>query len=193
MKKVLIAVFTLIIFNQAQAAIIGNDIENRDHVDNASNIHFIDRTLSFTFDGVIESWDIYSGRNNSEFALQVFRNTGTINEYELIGENYFSTAGGLGALNFSIIEAEQIHVKAGDVIGWWYGNGAGVIDFDGSGAGGSWASYPTTALNIGESLTFNNNNRTYSISANVVPEPSIIALMGLGILGLGLSRRKMKK
>ena len=32
-----------------------------------------------------------------------------------------------------------------------------------------------------------------STGSSVVPEPSILTLMGLGIFGLGLSRRKMKK
>jgi hypothetical protein len=37
------------------------------------------------------------------------------------------------------------------------------------------------------------DNLTYNLDPQVVPEPSIIALISLGIFGLGLSRRKMKK
>ncbi len=43
----------------------------------------------------------------------------------------------------------------------------------------------------------NNNDRffidNFRANESVVPEPSILALMGLGIFGLGVSRRKMKK
>ena len=51
--------------------------------------------------------------------------------------------------------------------------------------------------NLGIRLTKTGSNQTnfdnVRIDAASVPEPSILALMGLGIFGLGLSRRKMKK
>jgi len=55
---------------------------------------------------------------------------------------------------------------------------------------------------IHEYLDLNDVRRSFIIgtestflnaTSNDVPEPSILALMGLGIFGLGLSRRKMKK
>jgi len=72
----------------------------------------------------------------------------------------------------------------------WYGDGY-------SYTGGQLLLGPLTASpggHQGSAYFIVNGLESYTFqAASAVPEPSILALMGLGIFGLGLSRRKMKK
>jgi hypothetical protein len=196
MKSLLTVVFYFVISFQAFASFVGNDILNRSNVDGASNINFVDTTLVFGEAGLITSWDIWAGRENSAFALQVLRSTGNANEFQIVGENYFSGAGALGSVNLAIDELDQIQVQAGDFIGWWFGSGQGVIDYTPSTSDTvNWKYEFGTHVDLGDSLVFSSGGaREYSVRANVVavPEPSVLAIFGLAIMGLGFSARKRK-
>ena len=203
MKKHLIFIsFALlslgIVQNSAATTVLGNDISARSSIDGASNINFIDPTLVFTSNGYITSWDIYAGKDDSEFALQVFRSTGVTNAYTLVGENYFANAGALGVVNFDIAAVDQIQVLAGDIMGWWFGDNEGAIVFSGSSDPVQWKSEVFNPngvhINVGDTVTFEfSGGREYSISADytVVPLPAAVWLFGSGLLGLiGVARRK---
>ena len=201
MKKHLVfisfALLSLGIVQNSAATVLGNAVINRQHIDGASDINFIDPTLAFTSNGYITSWDIYAGSSDSEFALQVFRSTGVTNEYTLVGENHFANAGDVGLRHFSIAAANQIQFLTGDIMGWWFGGGAGVIDFDYVSDPVQWQSEvfnnPSGHINVGDTVTFgfSGGGREYSISANyTIPEPTTIVLLALGLVGIGLRKRQ---
>jgi hypothetical protein len=200
MRNKILVILMLLVSSQAQSSIIGNDVISRAAVDGASDINFVDTTLMFTEDSVIESWDIWvrQGRQNSAFALQVYRATSNANEFMLIAENVFSSgAGSFGAVNLAITSGNQIQAQAGDFIGWWFGGSRGVIDYDANTSDRvNWkyeSDAPAGFVNVGDTLVMSSGqNREYSISANVraVPEPSFLAFFALGIIGLTISARK---
>ncbi|MFQ3251717.1 MAG: hypothetical protein ACI9O6_003567 [Glaciecola sp.] len=200
MRNKILVILMLLISSQAQSSIIGNDVIDRVSVDGATYINFVDTTLMFTEDSVIESWDIWvrQGRENAAFAFQIYRATSNANEFMLIAENMFSSgAGSVGLVNLAIANGNQIQAQAGDFIGWWFGGGAGVFEYDANTSDQvNWKyenTSPTGSVNVGDTVVMaSGQRREYSISANAraVPEPSFIALFALGIIGLTLSARK---
>jgi hypothetical protein len=71
---------------------------------------------------------------------------------------------------------------------WLFSHSSAVQHYDGYSGGtyeemGHWVIVGTNAF-VGTNAI---------VGTNAVPEPSILALVGLGIFGLGISRRKMKK
>ena len=199
MRNKILVILMLLISSQAHSSIIGNDVIDRAYLDGATYINFVDTTLMFTEDSVIESWDIWvaQGKQNSAFALQIYRATANANEFMLIAENMFSSgAGAVGAVNLAIASSNQIQAQAGDFIGWWFGGGAGVFDYDANTSdqvNWKYQSSSTAIVNVGDTVVMaSGQRREYSISANAraVPEPSFLAIFALGIIGLTLSARK---
>ena len=107
MKRLIVLLCTIFIafgiVEIAYADRIGNSVENRDVVDTATNIAFIDPTLVFTTDAVINSWEIWAGGLNRAFALQVYRETTTSNSWELIGQSYYGSGRSLRGIHSNLL------------------------------------------------------------------------------------------
>ena len=81
--------------------------------------------MTVPMDGVIESWKVFSDKDTA-IVMQVWRpDASKSNSFKLVGQNYVS----LKANRANLIKVplfEQINVKKGDMLGWWYPPGTTV-------------------------------------------------------------------
>ena len=112
--------------------------------------------------------------------------------------------GGAGFLNFQIGGTTDGTISAEaymDAANTEFGTGTLLGSMDASGSAFAYTSAGTTvdttnpySLTLIASVTHTGGGQITSFDANVVPEPSMIALMSLGFIGLGVAaRRKQSK
>jgi hypothetical protein len=93
---------------------------------------------------------------------------------------------GTAITNFKFTGAEQVKDDPGDVWNWWEDY---VQYLTNTQAGGHWAGYSYWGQNLATAWNINILNATSIGPPPSAPEPSTIALLGLGLLALGRLRR----
>jgi hypothetical protein len=109
-------------------------------------------------------------------------------------ETFSLTTGG----NFDLLSVLRGHVDSSDPIVWtgWLGGNVVAVNSFNSGQGLNFIFTGFTGLDLVTVSTSGNwtdpsfDNLTYQVSQNQVPEPATLALLGLGILGAALSKRR---
>lgn len=182
----------------AQVIMVGPAVIDRDNVDLANQLTYLDPATPIPMPGVVTSWSLWA-KGAGDLSLQVFR---PVSEgYQLVGQNPVEVLG-LGLNTFDIAPAERISVSVGDVIGFRDNSSAAgtkVIAFSSTAGTENWTSWPDGgAYNVGIGgiiplAAFNTGEtRTYSLEATVtaVPEPNSAVLIGLLMLGGAFAARR---
>jgi len=206
MKKfvITVSIFLLLGFvGTASAATItvGNQLSARSTLDGATNIAFLDPTLVFPSDGTLVGFSAYltDVASTDTFAFQIYRPTNVPTNWTLVYSDSKTGTFPNGVNTFSA----SFGLMAGDVVGWWFGSGGGVIPYDIPLSDPvQWTNYrfaPITSPVVGDVYSFNTStwalssqNREYSISADYVPVPEPASLLLVGA-GLGLIQRTLRR
>ena len=132
--------------------------------------------------------------------MLLLRNT-TGENYEVVGADFETAVAGLNTFSFTA-DTGVADVLAGDILGLFIGTAKIDFDFGGSNfvnwCGSDGCITNTNQLDGGDIISLAGGGgggagyRTYSANVTAVPEPSIIALFGLGLFGIGFARRRMR-
>ncbi|MBN2569291.1 MAG: hypothetical protein JXB42_07655 [Deltaproteobacteria bacterium] len=212
MKRIIILASIVLLIGflgTASADIVGNDIIDRSMLDGATDIAFIDPTLAFPTDGSLVSFSAWlTIQAGDPFFFQVYRYSGTPNSYNLVFQQNYSFSYSADMAFFNLSLSTSFNILAGDILGWWFGSGGGVIPYDVMGTDDvEWTNYlsaPITYPVVGYTYSFDtaswarsSQKREYSIAAEYtpaqVPDPFTIILLSSGLIGLAGLRKKYNK
>ena len=202
-KKSAFALIALLTFvtNANASLMLGNDAIDRSNADSWSNFVLGMTTEVFSMSATVTDWEVYTN-NPGTLGMLLLRNTSGQN-YEVVGADFETATAGLNSFTFTA-DTGVADVLAGDILGLFIGTAK--IDYDlnlGAGDLVDWCGSndcvvggDTGLLDAGEIISLaggaggGGGDRTYSANVTAVPEPSIIALFGLGLVGLGFARRR---
>jgi hypothetical protein len=190
-------------FAAAGDILIGNDVVDREYQDGWRNFIISMDSEVFPIDGAfVKSWSVYAA-TTGDLALLI------MNGGEIMGvDRRTITQTGLNEFNF-FASSGSASVAAGYNVGMWFGSA--VVDFDRE-ATNPDGSYDTVrwcfssncspdAPGVGDTIGLTghswNSLRQYSVlvvdpPAPKIPVPGTLALLGLGLLGLGMQKHRRK-